>query len=763
MKKNRKRILSLLLSLVMLLGLTVTTALAADLDPEGKLTVWLKDGVVVAPETEGATAVEVDRIVSSKEDNISSFSGGGWTTEDDDYAFITALYVKDGKVVADLSVADARTGEVSDVVAKGVTIQSTYEGFNPIIVVDSDYTIQDADITIDSDGDGSLTCDFSGLGAAVAVYGDSTVLILDSAIQVSGVANLAVFADDGADVVIKNSTLHSDGGTLYSDYLNSPNQATMVAPPWILGIMGTSRATNLMGTDSSTTVIDSDVSAAQWAVLSTDSGSNMYLNVVNSNMSLTGAEYDLQETNSDGVTFYQSKNPFTDRSGYGTYVIGGAVEKFYGVTMDVGTYGSIFTGGTGVYTNLEAGKTYDLYNAKGEVIESYTAAEDKVTTINSDTFGFMSHQGEDWITIENGTVVNSDYASLLLKNTQGATEMNITSGAQLNPGNGVLLQMMDNDDSLTGMDMETFSFYTEYFEDAGWPSETGNISSEMPKDENAGGGGPGGPGGAPEGEGAPPEGGGMMPMPSGPVTNEFNATDVTLTGDIYNGTGYYGQDAVKLDVNLGKGASLTGIIAATETVHINENGSSKVVAEGTPVSNQNTYFTISEYYYIGHVGNRYFYNGDNDINVTLTDDAKWALTGDSVVTDLTANSDAITAAEPVTLTVHGTLTLDGETVTGTKTVGNVTYVVVEHEEEPAPEEPAPEEPAPEEPAPEEPAPETPVEPEVSEYTVVSGDSLWKIAQKVYGTGTKWDVIYEANKETVKDPGMIYVGQKLIIP
>ena len=31
----------------------------------------------------------------------------------------------------------------------------------------------------------------------------------------------------------------------------------MVAPPWILGIMGTSRATNLMGTDSSTTVIDS--------------------------------------------------------------------------------------------------------------------------------------------------------------------------------------------------------------------------------------------------------------------------------------------------------------------------------------------------------------------------------------------------------------------------------------------------------------------------------------------------------------------------
>ncbi len=767
MKKNHKRILSLLLSFVMLLSMTVTAALAADIDPDAKLKVWLKDGVVVAPETKGATAVEVDRIVTSKDDNISSFAGGGWTTEDDDYAFISALYVKDGKVVADISVADARTGEVTDTLAKGVVIKSTYEGFNPIIVVDSDYTIQDADIEIDAPaGDGSLTCDFSGLGAAVAVYGDSKVLILDSTIKVSGVANLTLFADDGSDVVIKNSTLHSDGGTLYADYRNSPDQATMVAPPWILGIMGTSRATNLMGTDSSTTVIDSDVSAAQWAVLSTDSGTNMHLNVVNTHMFLTGADYDLQQTNSDGEKWFQTKNPFTDRSGYGTYVIGAAVENFYGVTMDVGTYGSIFTGGTGVYTSLEAGKTYDLHNAKGEVVETYTAAEDKVTTINSDTFGFMSHQGQDWITLEKGTEVNSKYTSLLLKNTQGTTEMNVTSGAKLNPGNGVLLQMMDNDDTLTGMDMATFSFYTEYKEAAGWPSETGNISSLMPEDENAGGmmGGPGGPGG-PGGEGGPGGPGGMPAGPTGPVTNEFNATDVTLEGDIYNGTGYYGQDAVKLNVNLGKGASLTGVIASTETVHVDENGSNKVVAEGTPVSNQNTYFTISEYFYIGHVGNRYFYNGDNDVNVTLTDDAKWALTGDSVVTDLTAASTAITAASPVTITVHGALTLDGEAVTGTKTVGNVTYTVVEHEEEPAPEAPeTPEEPA----APVEPSvPEEPVAPAVpsgsTEYTVVAGDSLWKIAQKYYGTGTKWGVIYEANKATVKDASAIWVGQKLTIP
>ena len=49
------------------------------------------------------------------------------------------------------------------------------------------------------------------------------------------------------------------------------------------------------------------------------------------------------------------------------------------------------------------------------------------------------------------------------------------------------------------------------------------------------------------------------------------------------------------------------------------------------------------------------------------------------------------------------------------------------------------------------------------YTVAAGDCLWSIAQKAYGTGTKWGVIYEANKATVKDPGMIYIGQVLVVP
>lgn len=49
------------------------------------------------------------------------------------------------------------------------------------------------------------------------------------------------------------------------------------------------------------------------------------------------------------------------------------------------------------------------------------------------------------------------------------------------------------------------------------------------------------------------------------------------------------------------------------------------------------------------------------------------------------------------------------------------------------------------------------------YTVEEGDTLWKLAQKNYGTGTKWGMIYEANKDTVNDPKMIFAGQILMIP
>ena len=49
------------------------------------------------------------------------------------------------------------------------------------------------------------------------------------------------------------------------------------------------------------------------------------------------------------------------------------------------------------------------------------------------------------------------------------------------------------------------------------------------------------------------------------------------------------------------------------------------------------------------------------------------------------------------------------------------------------------------------------------YTVVKGDCLWNIAKKFYGSGSKWTVIFEANRPIIKNKDLIYVGQRLVIP
>jgi hypothetical protein len=49
------------------------------------------------------------------------------------------------------------------------------------------------------------------------------------------------------------------------------------------------------------------------------------------------------------------------------------------------------------------------------------------------------------------------------------------------------------------------------------------------------------------------------------------------------------------------------------------------------------------------------------------------------------------------------------------------------------------------------------------YVVVKGDSLSKIAKREYGDANKWQKIYEANKDLISDPDLIYPGQELKVP
>jgi NitT/TauT family transport system substrate-binding protein len=57
----------------------------------------------------------------------------------------------------------------------------------------------------------------------------------------------------------------------------------------------------------------------------------------------------------------------------------------------------------------------------------------------------------------------------------------------------------------------------------------------------------------------------------------------------------------------------------------------------------------------------------------------------------------------------------------------------------------------------------PASPMDQQYVVKVGDTLSKLAERFYNSTSKWEKIFEANREALKNPNYIYIGMKLIIP
>lgn len=56
--------------------------------------------------------------------------------------------------------------------------------------------------------------------------------------------------------------------------------------------------------------------------------------------------------------------------------------------------------------------------------------------------------------------------------------------------------------------------------------------------------------------------------------------------------------------------------------------------------------------------------------------------------------------------------------------------------------------------------------DLAEGTVVfvqPGNSLWRLARRTYGQGLRYTEIYEANKDQIRDPHLIYPGQAFVLP
>ena len=62
-------------------------------------------------------------------------------------------------------------------------------------------------------------------------------------------------------------------------------------------------------------------------------------------------------------------------------------------------------------------------------------------------------------------------------------------------------------------------------------------------------------------------------------------------------------------------------------------------------------------------------------------------------------------------------------------------------------------------------PKRPVQtaPKKRTHKVVKGDTLWALASRYYGNGSKYPTIHNANKDKVKNPNLIHIGWVLVIP
>jgi hypothetical protein len=503
------------------------------------------------------------------------------------YPFRQAIYADAAGFVPAYSVlAAVAGGAVTDAVASGVRISSTGECFDGVVVNGGSYALDDAVITLDGAG----RCDFVGYGAAILSNNTGTRLIVDGAVvRNHGVVRTAAISDNGATLIVKNSDLAVRNGPLPAGYVPTVNLDTMENAPWMLAIDGDVRATNLLGNNSIAAYVNSSIASESWGVLSTDSGSDCTLVSVNSVVANTGS------------------------SGYGTYAIGNATEYLLGTEFNVGTYATIFTGGSATYGDSDP-ETVARLSARlglGLTDADLRAIEPRPTVVNSRRFGFMWHSPVNSLVITGGTTVNSPHATFLNKGQQQTTTVDGSKGARFNPGDGILVQVMDNDDPGPVMVNGVLENAGVYTQPTGEPARDTTFDVTVAHDTDS----------------------------------FFSFSAMELTGDFYNG--------MRADLNLVlnvTGGTVAGTITATAATHF----------VGTIDS--------GNWWELGAVTNVARPAINNGVIVSLTG-STWTVTGTSYLTSLTLDGASRLAAphgKQVSVTVDGApVTIEpGTTYTG---------------------------------------------------------------------------------------------------
>jgi hypothetical protein len=522
------------------------------------------------------------------------------------FPFRQALYLDESGLDEDKSVLAAVVGKkpTGDSTIKNILIRSTGENFNGIYAAGGSYTVKNAKIDFTSNG----RSDFVGYGAAVTSRGKDTTLVLDGVrIETEGVVRSGVVADGSSNMIVKNSYIQTYNGLLPADYMPTIDTTQMRSVPWMLSLSGNVRATNLLGTNTKASYINSYIGSEGWGVLSTDGCTTPQLTAINSMIAITGED------------------------GYGSYGIGDATERFLGCIINVATYATISRGSYLYYGDSDPDTVAQLNTdlSLGLSDKELRFLRPQRTIVNSKRFGVMWHGGGT-LDISGGTIFNTKETTFLNKGQAITITVDGSKGAKLLPGNGVIFQLMDDDDPGP---QPPFMYNTGIYNEP-----TGPVAVQPGHDIYT----------------------------AGASDSLATFSNIKLKGDFYNGMrgdipGPFGPPSPR---NLGLTLDNTwiiGVISSSTTTHLLPHIEYPIGWDGSaPFVNVGH---TEDYKMLGEVTNTPSEAVNNGVIVFLTNGSKWIVKGTSYLTTLTIDSTSALMApwgHTLAMTVDGTPTTIGE-------------------------------------------------------------------------------------------------------
>lgn len=327
-----------------------------------------------------------------------------------------AYYIRDGKTDEGICIPVVFQGGVIDEThCEGVKCVSLEDDFTGIIVDNSEYLVKDCEF--DFTGEGAN--DNYGVGAAVLGLGKAKITLDNVTFKAeNGVTRALTYVADDTELTVKNCTI-----------INHSGPTTRMAPAWMLGLRGTNRPTQLCDC-AKAVYTDCYIESNGWGLFSVEGAKDCSVLVKDSTAVLKG----------DATR------------GYGMMSIAKCVDTFDHSKVSVQGYAFLICnpGAQGVITG-------------GSEVEATVYG----------AMIFRNHSGK--MTVNKGSRVRSGESMFVVKGSQTSIECD---DCVLETGNGVLIQLMDNDEP--GMQRVNFKPSNDE-EDV--PAEGRDLSSANPDED----------------------------------------------------------------------------------------------------------------------------------------------------------------------------------------------------------------------------------------------------------------------------------------